>query len=285
MLIVVATALLWYAEGFESYPGKGGEAYVTHMTSDDYVVGAEILAHSLHATGTSRPLLAMTTSSLHPNSIFRLKSAGYAIVHVNEFGDGSKDLDFSRGFFTKLEAWRLPYSRVIYLDTDILITRNIDHLFQTARDARFCAVPDSQPHMEGKSPVPNTGLMLISPSNQSYIELKILAERLGSPLHDIPFYEQGLIGTYFENDWTHLPPIYNFCVRYMNRPLYDRVTRGNVAVVHYAKCKPWDTSLQNLAELEAKSQGFLEEYRHYITKFHYFASQHKLYTYPDGKIQ
>merc|ERR1719223_2650719 len=37
------------------------EVYATHLTNDDYVLGAEVLAASLAASGTVRPLVALVS--------------------------------------------------------------------------------------------------------------------------------------------------------------------------------------------------------------------------------
>eukprot|EP00466_Bigelowiella_natans_P006512 jgi/Bigna1/135215/aug1.28_g9923 len=262
-----------------SMVGPGGEeqleveAYVTHLTNDQYIKGAQVLAESLREAGATRPPLAMITEQVSGEARNTLRSCGWTLVTVPEFGDGRKDLNFSRGFFTKLEAWRLPCTRVIYLDTDILAVGNPDVLFELAQGGSrpdfLFAVQDSQPHMQGHAPIPNTGVMVLKPDIRVYARIvETLSAASATPLHEMPFYEQGFIGKFFAGKWVQLPAKYNFCVRYLNRPLYQDIRhRDNKVFIHYAKCKPWDLSLQRIVLQEAHSQGFGKEYLRYIRMF------------------
>mmetsp|Transcript_28955 Transcript_28955/g.46484 ORF Transcript_28955/g.46484 Transcript_28955/m.46484 type:complete len:289 (+) Transcript_28955:184-1050(+) len=208
-----------------SMVGPGGEeqleveAYVTHLTNDQYIKGAQVLAESLREAGATRPPLAMITEQVSGEARNTLRSCGWTLVTVPEFGDGRKDLNFSRGFFTKLEAWRLPCTRVIYLDTDILAVGNPDVLFELAQGGSrpdfLFAVQDSQPHMQGHAPIPNTGVMVLKPDIRVYARIVETLSASATPLHEMPFYEQGFIGKFFAGKWVQLPAKYNFCVRYV----------------------------------------------------------------------
>mmetsp|Transcript_18960 Transcript_18960/g.26415 ORF Transcript_18960/g.26415 Transcript_18960/m.26415 type:complete len:445 (-) Transcript_18960:33-1367(-) len=247
----------------------GVQAYVTHMTNDDYVFGALVLGASLLEVGATRPLIAMITDGVSTKCRRSLRKFGWHVLVVPEFGDARTDLGFSRGFFTKLEAWRLPCQRVVYLDTDILVVRNPDNLFDLSEcrpKAEFFAVPDSQPHMDGTKRTPNTGVMILKPNLETYCTMRKKL-REAPALHDLPSYEQGFLGDFFPA-WAELSPEYNFCIRYANRPLYKDVRRESAVIIHYAKCKPWDPSLQLLVLQDVDSQGFKSEYEYYIRLYH-----------------
>ena len=62
------------------------EVYVTHLTNDDYVVGAEVLAASLAATGTARPLVALVTDGLSSEGRQCLERAGWLLLEVGLVG-------------------------------------------------------------------------------------------------------------------------------------------------------------------------------------------------------
>lgn len=53
---------------------------------EDYVVGAEILAASLAATGTTRPLVALVTDGLSSSGLRALRRAGWLLLEVGLMG-------------------------------------------------------------------------------------------------------------------------------------------------------------------------------------------------------
>ncbi|CAE7907721.1 GUX2, partial [Symbiodinium sp. KB8] len=83
------------------------EVYVTHLTNDDYVVGAEILAASLTAAGTARPLLALVTDGVSAEGLDALRRAGWELLQVGLAGHEGLDTPQARGFFSKIWLWAL----------------------------------------------------------------------------------------------------------------------------------------------------------------------------------
>lgn len=78
---------------------------------------------------------------------------------------GRKDLLFA---LTKLHAFRLTqYSKVIYLDSDVLVLRPISHLFELKHE--FSAVPDI-----GWPDCFNSGVMVFTP-NYEWFDLLVNA--------------------------------------------------------------------------------------------------------------
>ena len=68
-----------------SSAGVAREAYVTMVTTDDYVQGAMVLAHSLRETGNAsgRDVVCMVTNNLSLLSIELLGKAGMKVVVVD----------------------------------------------------------------------------------------------------------------------------------------------------------------------------------------------------------
>lgn len=74
--------------------------------------------------------------------------------------------------FWKLHSWRLvAYHSVLYLDSDVIITENIDHLFLRARSTEFSpgqagAAPDvyDSEHF-------NAGVILLRPNMTAFARL------------------------------------------------------------------------------------------------------------------
>jgi len=238
------------------------EAYVTHLTDDDYLLGACVLAASLAATGTTRPLLAMVTDGVSAEGRKLLHEAGWAIVDVNLVGFEDRDSQHVRGYFCKILLWSLPCHSVIYLDTDTVVMESLDGLFAAAGGDELAAVPDSQPHQSGDMVV-QAGLMVVEPSPQRFADLwdVCCGARRPDSLDSWKQHEQGFLTLYFDGDrgvnacgpgeprpqWRLLPAKYNFNVRYHLRPLYTGITPASAALVHFACCKPWDPKQRHYA--------------------------------------
>ncbi|KAI8873132.1 nucleotide-diphospho-sugar transferase, partial [Ramicandelaber brevisporus] len=187
------------------------EAYVTLVTSTDYVPGVETLAFSLRESGTSRPILCLATPAVltDANIKSRMLRAFDAIVEV--------DLIDSRAFhqlqllgrpelgvtFTKLHVWNLTqFKRAIYLDADTLVLRNIDDLF--TRDLGtlgIAAAPDV-----GWPDCFNSGLFVCEPNAQTFVALKAMAAaRTSVGGGSFDGADQGLLNEFFRG-WSTSPP-------------------------------------------------------------------------------
>lgn len=244
-------------------PADRLEVYVTHLTNDDYVLGAEMLAASLLAACTTRPLLALITDGVSAAGRAALERAGWALVEVGLVGFEGDDTPQARGFFSKIWLWALPVHRVIYIDTDILVLKSLDHLFDS--DAALGAALDSQPAMDNEDIV-QTGLLVLKPSAELFADLWLICSGRNRPmiLDDWRQFEQGFFTIYFDGGseldgfgggcqlgWKRLTAHYNFCVRYLLRPLYtvdgELLGPTSSCVVHFACAKPWDPAQRNHA--------------------------------------
>lgn len=237
------------------------EVYATHLTNDDYLLGAEVLAASLQATGTARPLLALVTQGVSEAGRISLRRAGWLLVEVGLAGHEDVDTAQARGFFSKIWLWALPFSKVIYIDTDILVLRNLDTLFATYGSAVYAATPDSQPHMDGQM-ITQTGFLLLQPSTERFSELWAICSGADRPmkLDNWKQFEQGFLTIFHDGGpelegfgggcklgWQELPAAYNFTVRYCKRPLFDGLGPTTAATIHFACAKPWDWEQRNFA--------------------------------------
>lgn len=154
------------------------EAFVTMVTSDAYVVGALVLAYSLRRTGTSRKLICMATSQLAADSIATLREV-YDVRFVTpiDSGDGRNLRLLGRPelgpTFTKIQVWTLSdLDKVVFLDADMLILKNIDDLFTREE---FSACPDV-----GWPDCFNSGLFVCIPNIDTYNGIWELAHTMGS---------------------------------------------------------------------------------------------------------
>ena len=221
-------------------------AYVTMLCGGDgYLPGAKALANSLHATGTAEPLVAMVTPDVTPAGRTRLAGDGWTVVEVqpidNPMAAEHRLFDRFGGVFTKLNAWNLTdYDKLVYVDADTLVLRNVDELFER-RD--FAAAPDffRPDHF-------NSGVMVLEPSRERYTAM---LEALPAT-RSYDGGDQGFLNVFLGDWWAkpvenRLPFFYNvhnFIYQFMTHHprLKDEFAR-EVRVVHYTVQKPWRAPL------------------------------------------
>lgn len=132
--------------------------------------------------------------------------------------------------FTKIEIWRhIQFSKLVYLDADVVTLRAPDELF--GRPSPFSAVPDI-----GWPDCFNSGVMVLTPNLGDYYALRALAIR------GISFdgADQGLLNMHFHS-WDRLSFVYNCTpsASYQYVPAY-RHFQSSVSVVHHIGSeKPW----------------------------------------------
>ncbi|KAH8692848.1 nucleotide-diphospho-sugar transferase [Talaromyces proteolyticus] len=219
---------------------RGEAVYCTLLITDNYLPGAVVLAHSLRDNGTRARLVALyTPQTLKESTIKELKSVYDEIIPVplltndtpaNLFLMDRPDLISS---FTKIELWRqTQFSKIIYLDADVVALRAPDELLSLEED--FAAVPDI-----GWPDIFNSGVMVLRPNLQDYYSLRALAER-GTSFDGA---DQGLLNTHFRK-WHRLSFTYN-CTpsgNYQYLPAY-RHFESTISIIHFiGSQKPWTQS-------------------------------------------
>ncbi|KAJ4962390.1 hypothetical protein NE237_022329 [Protea cynaroides] len=109
------------------------EAYATVLhSSEDYVCGAIALAQSLLATGTNRDLLLLLDNSISQPKRDALAAAGWKIRIIKRIRNPRAEKgSYNEYNYSKFRLWQLTdYEKIIFIDSDIIVLRNMDILFQ-----------------------------------------------------------------------------------------------------------------------------------------------------------
>ncbi|CAI7788752.1 unnamed protein product [Closterium sp. NIES-54] len=214
-------------------------AYATVLHSkEDYVCGAIALANSLRRSGTRAELVALVSAEIGNFSRGGLEAAGWRLIEIerirNPFGRAGT---YNQWNYSKLRLWQLTeYAKVVFVDADILVLRNMDHLFEYPE---LSARSNSRRFF-------NSGVMVIEPS-QCTFELMMENTEL------IQSYNGGDQG--FVNDvfywWHRLPKSIN-TLKYINaddgpkRELETETLDSLIAsdpptihALHFLGKKPW----------------------------------------------
>ncbi|ONK64362.1 uncharacterized protein A4U43_C07F25020 [Asparagus officinalis] len=163
-------------EGNNTHIHPQREAYATVLhSSSSYVCGAIVLAQSILKSGSTRDLILLH-DSIPDSSLQALSAAGWKLHPITRIRNPhARRNTYNEYNYSKLRLWQLTdYKKIIFVDSDLLILRNIDFLFQ---------LPEISAAGNHDS-IFNSGVMLIEPSNCTF---KVLM----SHTHDVTSYNGG----------------------------------------------------------------------------------------------
>ncbi|PBL00539.1 hypothetical protein ARMGADRAFT_383542 [Armillaria gallica] len=223
-------------------------AFATLLTSDFYLPGALALAAALkdvHPTPAIPPevdfqtVCLVTPETVDVSTIKLLRKAFNVVVGVEVIAQeddkglkllGRPDLNT---VLTKLHVFRLTqYSKIIFLDADVLPIRPLSHLFSLPHE--FSAVPDV-----GWPDIFNSGVMVLSPGEDKFNELNTLLKSKGS----WDGGDQGLLNEWRGGEWNRLSFTYNTTptAAYTYAPAYERFGSQIKAIHFIGPNKPWNS--------------------------------------------
>ncbi|KAJ7296722.1 hypothetical protein O6H91_08G102400 [Diphasiastrum complanatum] len=246
------------------------KAYVTFLAGDgDYFKGAEGLAKSLRRVKSSHQLLVAVLPDVPESHRRLLRRQGCVIREIEPIMPpaGSDQCKFAMAHYvinySKLRIWEFEdFSKLVYLDADIMVFQNMDELFDTPKGT-FSAVldcfcektwshtpqysigycqqsPDSAPWVKVLGPPPkpyfNAGMFVFEPSRKTFTEL-MQSLRSNPPT---PFAEQDFLNSIFQKIFRPIPLKYNLILAMLWRHP-ENVHLPSVKAVHYCATgsKPW----------------------------------------------
>ena len=255
-------------------------AWVTLLTDAGYVPGVRALRASLARVGSAYPLVVMVTPDVEPADRALLAGDG-CVVHEIEplrppsgLTDAYANARFAQ-VWSKLAVWRLTvFERVVCLDADMLVVRDMDGLFDLelgdgeiaachacrCNPNRIPSYPASwTPERCHYSHVPagagtglptgpaepddylNGGVLVLRPDEGTFADLMAeLAEV--EDLTRYPFAEQDFLNEHFAGRWRPLPYVYNALktLPHQHPGLWDADAVKNL---HFIIDKPWQKAL------------------------------------------
>ncbi|CAA0818392.1 Putative UDP-glucuronate\\x3axylan alpha-glucuronosyltransferase 3 [Striga hermonthica] len=212
------------------------EAYATILHSAHaYVCGAITAAQSIRMSGSSRDLIVLVDDAITPHHRAGLESAGWKVRPILRVRNPKAEPEaYNEWNYSKFRLWQLTdYDKVIFIDADLLILRNIDFLFQmpeisaTANNATLF----------------NSGVMLVEPSECTF-------QLLMDHINEIESYnggDQGYLNEVF-TWWHRIPKRMNFLKNFWEgdepswKEAKTRMFRADppvLYVLHYLGLKPW----------------------------------------------
>lgn len=217
-------------------------AYVTTLCNGEgYLPGIEALGSSIKASGTERPMIVMVTPEVRPVTRDRLASQGWVVRAIEPIENPNPTtqqmLPRFGAAYTKLRAWQLlELDKVVLLDADTIVVRNVDDLFERPEIA---AAPDF--FLPDRF---SSGVMVLEPRQATF-------ERMVETLSSSSSYDggdQGFLNRFFEG-WYAMPVAHRLPVGYNMAHFIYQFMRAHpsaweqlqheVKIVHYLVQKPW----------------------------------------------
>jgi len=150
------------------------KAFITFSNSDQYSNGIVALAESLKEVNSKYPLIAMVTSQVSQDKRNLLSDVGCIVRLVHEL-DLPEELSLETKrwgpAFTKLITWQFEeYSKLIFLDSDMLALKNIDELFQLddTLHATLDADASSCTFKPERLKLINSGVLVLKPQKSTF---------------------------------------------------------------------------------------------------------------------
>lgn len=217
---------------------KSEYAYVTLLSSDDFLPGCLNLVESL-SESRNDIIIMLLPAVISEKSLHLLAQTRARIIAIHPIRNPYSTKMVARRQrynFSKLRAWQLiSYSKIILIDSDMLVIDSIDDLFDKVDD--FAAVRNYQSPFASLGSrdevLFNSGLMVLRPSMD---EFKRMGQKLGF-LYSYNGGDQGFLNSYFKS-WQELPPEYNVN-KLMLKYSDDAPKSQNIKVVHFVRAKPW----------------------------------------------
>ncbi|XP_050377520.1 UDP-glucuronate:xylan alpha-glucuronosyltransferase 1 [Argentina anserina] len=212
------------------------EAYATILHSADvYVCGAISAAQSIRMAGSTRDLVILVDETISGYHRSGLQAAGWIVKTIQRIRNPKAEKDaYNEWNYSKFRLWQLTeYDKIIFIDADLLILRNIDILFSmpeisaTGNDATLF----------------NSGVMVIEPSNCTF---NILMDHI----NEIVSYnggDQGYLNEIF-TWWHRIPRHMNFLKHFWHGDEEEMKQKKTwlfgadppvLYVLHYLGLKPW----------------------------------------------
>lgn len=245
-------------------PGRRDtRAYVTVLSTDGYLLGVLALEWSLRRCRSQYPFYVVVGTKVGVGARTALHRAGIrtidgppldvppAIISANLASDYHRHW---AGVFEKLLVFSLDrFDKIVYLDSDMLVIRNIDELFEQPHMAAVIADvgPRNPDHR-----ILNAGLMVIEPRPALTGELLATVSTVyddemrwrvaaGRP---VSMGVQSVINDFWPqwqaDERLHLHPKYNVLVNqldyYLRHRGYQWSGRDGVRILHFiGEWKPW----------------------------------------------
>ncbi len=253
------------------------KAFISILTTEDYLPGLLVLSASLRSVKSQYPLHVLVTPNISKNVAIVMNKNSISHSILPQEINNPTDVNIQHRWFStysKLAIFnQLQYEKIVYLDADMLALRNIDELFEYAHMSATNAGSMLPRKKDRRHLNLNSGLIVIEPSKLLFNNMMSKVgkiENLESGGEDRPIHgsDQDFINAYFP-EWSgqeklHLDHKYNIFHYHLDEysKLFGYTIEDGpkpISIIHYASyLKPWNIGEDELSELENNLDRSLE---------------------------
>lgn len=209
---------------------------------DFYILNSDIAPEWFKLLGRKMEVVNSTIHNVHLNKeLFEGYKTGPHLNYASYF----------RFFATEV----VDSDRVLYLDSDIIVTGNLNSLFKIDFKGHYIGAVDDVYAYEGRKSGFNSGVLLMDTVKwKEHSIVTSLLELAAEQNQTVHLGDQSILNIYFEDNWLALDETYNYMVgtdTFRLAQECERLDDNPPVVVHYASHdKPWNTySISRLREL------------------------------------
>lgn len=158
---------------------------MTLLYGDEFVLGVRVLGKSIRDTGSKKDMVVLVSDGVSDYAKVLLEADGWIVEKISLLSNPNR-IRPTRfwGVYTKLKIFNMTnYRKVVYLDADTIVIKNIDDLFKCGK---FCA---NLKHSERL----NSGVLVVEPS-------EALFKDMVKQISTLPSYtggDQGFLNSYY----------------------------------------------------------------------------------------
>ena len=251
-------------------------SYISLLTNDTYVYGILLLSESLKRVKSKYPLNVLITEdvSIAVRELLNQCNISYQLVEKYSMSKELYEHNYKiyprftatwKDCFTKYNIFKLTqFSKIIFLDADILVLKNLDHLFKkphmtAALDGEYFNIWPGQDHF-------NAGCLVIEPSEEEFNNiLNFIKEFDYSKITTQVLADQEFLNLYYK-EWVnkkelHLNKYYNIFAPYIQDDQIKDIEK-NCYFIHFVGRKPWVFWVKD--PNETYTEYFYEKAKEYI---------------------
>jgi glycogenin len=218
--------------------------FISILSTESYLPGLLVLHHSLIATGTRFPFMVLVTDNISRVALDQLDQNGIAYQAIDRLIVNPTSVDDTHRWYynyAKLSVFGLlAFDKVVFLDADLLITANIDELFDAPHLSAVNAggrLPELSEWRQF-----NSGVMVIEPNQDLFSDM---LDKVGKIETGAPGGDQAFLHAYYPDwpSWTHLHLDHRYNLFQVHLDRYHALlgwTLDDVRIVHFiGVTKPW----------------------------------------------
>ena len=232
-------------------------AYITLLSTENYLPGVLVLHESLRRSGTSYPFVAAISAHLPPQIDRALERAGIIVRRIPECTAIPTEMIEGNGHwghtFDKVQLFGLhEFGKLVYVDSDMIVLANMDELFDKPH---MSAVPAGR-LLHADWTRLNGGLLVVEPEQKLADSIFAVLPQAIKDVADMgaqAIGDQDLLNAYYPN-WRDQPELeldqgYNIFQRHLDQHIEEHGYRlphqeggdgSLIKIVHFVGAlKPW----------------------------------------------